>query len=205
LPSLTLLLLSLYIHPINANAQQLGLYDLRRNVSIVPQNPVLFSGTIRRNLDPFAQCNEAQVWEALDKCDLKTTVMQLPGKLDHEVSEYGDNFSAGQRQLLCLSRAMLQSTRLLLLDEATSSVDFDTDQVVQDTIRASFKNTTILTIAHRINTVIDNDRILVLDNGNIAEYDRPANLLANPNSALAKIVGNSRAGMLARLEADGQL
>ena len=94
---------------------------------------------------------------------------------------------------------MLQNTRVLLLDEATSSVDFDTDQVVQDTIRASFQDTTILTIAHRINTVIDNDRILVLDDGNVAEYDRPIALLSNPKSALSKIVGKSRAGMLARL------
>jgi len=179
---------------------KLGLYDLRRNISIVPQSPVLFSGTIRQNLDPFALKNDVDVWNALEKCDLKTTVIQLPGKLDHEVSEYGENFSAGQRQLLCLARAMLQSTKVLLLDEATSSVDFDTDQVVQDTIRASFQDTTILTIAHRINTVIDNDRILVLDSGNIAEYDRPIKLLSKEDSALSAIVGNSRSGMLSRLQ-----
>lgn len=169
----------------------LGLSELRRAISIVPQLPVIFSGTVRSNLDLFNQCTDAQLWAALEKTNLKDLVGSYPDKLQHKVSEGGSNFSQGQTQLLCLARAMLEKSRVLLLDEATSSIDFETDELIQRTIRtpSSFGGQcTVITIAHRINTVIDNDKILVLDAGQVVEYDAPATLLANKSSKLSSMV-----------------
>ncbi|KAM9277928.1 multidrug resistance-associated protein 1-like [Cariama cristata] len=155
----------------------IGLHDLRGNLNIIPQDPILFSGTLQSNLDPLGKHSDLELWEALELCDLKDFVQSLPKKLLHEISEGGENLSVGQRQLVCLARALLRKTKILVLDEATASVDMETDNLVQSTIKREFYNCTILTIAHRLHTVMDSERVLVLDAGRILEYDTPQNLL----------------------------
>ncbi|NXN65147.1 MRP1 protein, partial [Himantopus himantopus] len=155
----------------------IGLHDLRRNLNIIPQDPVLFSGTVQSNLDPLGKHSDLELWEVLELCDLKGFVQSLPKKLLHEISEGGENLSVGQRQLVCLARVLLRKTKILVLDEATASVDMETDNLVQSTIKREFYNCTILTIAHRLHTVMDSERVLVLDAGRILEYDTPHNLL----------------------------
>ncbi|KAK3829999.1 MAG: multi drug resistance-associated protein MRP [Linnemannia gamsii] len=171
----------------------LGLYDVRSRFSIIPQDPVLFAGTIRFNLDPSGTKSDLELWQSLEDSYLKDYVSTLDGGLNAIVLEQGDNFSVGQRQLICLARALLRKTSLLVLDEATAAIDLETDALVQAIIRQKFADCTILTIAHRINTVMDSDRIMVLDQGRVAEFDSPANLLADPTSifySLAKESGN---------------
>ncbi|KAI6703375.1 hypothetical protein NL676_012511 [Syzygium grande] len=170
------------------NTSKIGLEDLRKVLSIIPQSPVLFSGTVRFNLDPFNEHNDADLWEALERAHLKDVVRRNPCGLDAEVSEGGENFSVGQRQLLCLARALLRRSKILVLDEATAAVDVRTDALVQKTIREEFNYCTMLIIAHRLNTIIDTDRILVLDAGQVAEHDTPENLLSNEASAFSKMV-----------------
>ncbi|XP_040515028.1 multidrug resistance-associated protein 1 isoform X2 [Gallus gallus] len=155
----------------------IGLHDLRGNLNIIPQDPVLFSGTLQSNLDPLGKHSDHELWEALELCDLKSFVQSLPKKLLHEISEGGENLSVGQRQLVCLARVLLRKKKVLVLDEATASVDMETDNLVQSTIKREFCNCTILTIAHRLHTVMDSERVLVLDAGRILEYDTPHNLL----------------------------
>ncbi|ORX59695.1 multi drug resistance-associated protein MRP [Hesseltinella vesiculosa] len=160
----------------------LRLFDLRSRLTIIPQDPVLFAGNVRSNLDPFDAHSDADIWEALRLSYLDEHVSQMDGKLDATVLEGGSNFSVGQRQLICLARALLRRTKVLVLDEATASIDVEIDQRIQKTIREQFKHCTILTIAHRINTVMDSDRILILDKGSMVEFDTPANLLADRDS-----------------------
>eukprot|EP00090_Calanus_glacialis_P002437 TRINITY_DN11824_c0_g1_i1.p1 TRINITY_DN11824_c0_g1~~TRINITY_DN11824_c0_g1_i1.p1 ORF type:complete len:1639 (-),score=332.95 TRINITY_DN11824_c0_g1_i1:544-5460(-) len=155
----------------------LGLHKLRSRLTIIPQDPVLFSGTLRHNLDPFEQYSDEAVWAALRQSHLSEFVSGLSSSLQHEVSEGGENLSVGQRQLICLARALLRKTKVLVLDEATAAVDLETDDLIQSTIRSEFKGCTIITIAHRLNTVLDYDRILVLKEGGIAELDSPKNLM----------------------------
>ncbi|KAM7127615.1 multidrug resistance-associated protein 1-like isoform 1-T1 [Ciconia maguari] len=155
----------------------IGLHDLRGNLNIIPQDPVLFSGTLQSNLDPLGKHSDLELWEVLELCGLKDFVQSLPKKLLHEISEGGENLSVGQRQLVCLARVLLRKTKILVLDEATASVDMETDNLVQFTIKREFYNCTILTIAHRLHTVMDSERVLVLDAGRILEYDTPHNLL----------------------------
>ncbi|CAH1406919.1 unnamed protein product [Nezara viridula] len=160
----------------------LGLHALRAHLTIIPQDPVLFSGTLRMNLDPFGNYNDEQVWRALELSHLKAFVKELPAGLQHEVSEGGENLSVGQRQLICLARALLRKTKILILDEATAAVDLETDDFIQRTIRSEFADCTVLTIAHRLNTIMDSDRVLVLDQGNVLEFDSPKVLLKNKSS-----------------------
>ncbi|XP_061222665.1 multidrug resistance-associated protein 1-like isoform X6 [Neopsephotus bourkii] len=155
----------------------IGLHDLRGNLNIIPQDPILFSGTLQSNLDPLGKHSDLELWEVLEQCHLKDFVQSLPKKLLHEISEGGEDLSVGQRQLVCLARALLRKTKILVLDEATASVDMETDNLVQSTIKREFHNCTILTIAHRLHTVMDSERVLVLDTGRILEYDTPHNLL----------------------------
>ncbi|KAL0267499.1 UNVERIFIED_CONTAM: hypothetical protein PYX00_009752 [Menopon gallinae] len=161
---------------------KVGLHELRSRLTIIPQDQILFSGSIRMNLDPFMNHSDDEVWRALELAHLKPFVQQLPRGLDHEVSEGGENFSAGQRQLICLARALLRKTKILILDEATAAVDLETDDLIQKTIRSEFKDCTVLTIAHRLNTILDSDRVIVLDKGLIAEFDTPQKLLSQPKS-----------------------
>ncbi|XP_018568571.1 multidrug resistance-associated protein 1 isoform X2 [Anoplophora glabripennis] len=164
------------------NIAELGLHTLRSRLTIIPQDAVLFSGTLRMNLDPFDKHSDEEVWRALEHAHLKVFVSGLAAALNHEVSEGGENLSVGQRQLICLARALLRKTKVLVLDEATAAVDLETDDLIQTTIRTEFKTCTVLTIAHRLNTIMDSDRVIVLDKGQIVEFDTPANLLANPNT-----------------------
>lgn len=160
------------------DVSQLGLTDLRSRLALVPQDPVVFSGSVRANLDPFdAVGGDVYIWEALEQAGMADTFRHMAGGLDAEISEGGGNLSTGQRQLLCMARALLRRTKILVLDEATSNVDSSTDQLIQSTIRTAFKDCTVLTIAHRLNTIIDSDRIMVLDAGNLVEFDTPAALL----------------------------
>ncbi|XP_067859323.1 multidrug resistance-associated protein 1 [Heptranchias perlo] len=156
---------------------KIGLHDLRNQITIIPQDPVLFSGTLRMNLDPFDQHSDVDLWKALELAHLKTFVSGLPNKLNHECSEGGENLSVGQRQLLCLARALLRKSKILVLDEATAAVDLETDELIQSTIRNQFDECTVLTIAHRLNTIMDYRRVMVLDKGEIVEFDTPPNLL----------------------------
>uniref|UniRef100_A0A8C1F9V6 Multidrug resistance-associated protein 4 n=1 Tax=Cyprinus carpio carpio TaxID=630221 RepID=A0A8C1F9V6_CYPCA len=167
---------------------EIGLHDLRQKMSIIPQDPMLFTGTMRKNLDPFSQHSDHDLWKALEEVQLKAAVEELPNKLETELAESGSNFSMGQRQLVCLARAILRKNRILIIDEATANVDPRTDELIQKTIRDKFKECTVLTIAHRLNTIIDSDRILVLDAGRIQEYDAPHVLLQNQNGIFYKMV-----------------
>uniref|UniRef100_A0A8B9LQS4 Multidrug resistance-associated protein 1 n=1 Tax=Astyanax mexicanus TaxID=7994 RepID=A0A8B9LQS4_ASTMX len=160
------------------NIANLGLHDLRSRITIIPQDPVLFSGSLRMNLDPFDGYSDEDVWRALELAHLKNFVSGLPDKLNHECSEGGENLSLGQRQLVCLARALLRKTKILVLDEATAAVDLETDNLIQSTIRTQFEDCTVLTIAHRLNTIMDYTRVLVLDKGKMAEFDSPASLIA---------------------------
>ncbi|XP_052061601.1 multidrug resistance-associated protein 1-like [Mytilus californianus] len=155
----------------------MGLHDLRSKLTILPQDPVLFSGTLRMNLDPFDQYADSQIWTSLEHAHLKKFVSELPERLSHECGEGGGNLSVGQRQLICLARTLLRKTKILVLDEATAAVDMETDELIQKTIREEFKDCTILTIAHRLNTILDYDKVMVLDQGLIKEYDSPDSLL----------------------------
>lgn len=168
--------------------RSLGLADLRKNLGIIPQTPVLFSGTIRFNLDPFNEHSDADLWESLERAHLKDVVRRNARGLEAEVSEGGENFSVGQRQLLSLARALLRRSKILVLDEATAAVDVGTDALIQKTIREEFKSCTMLIIAHRLNTIIDSDRILVLDAGRVVEMDTPQNLIMNESSMFAGMV-----------------
>ncbi|XP_029946251.1 multidrug resistance-associated protein 1 [Salarias fasciatus] len=161
------------------NIAELGLHELRSRVTIIPQDPVLFSGSLRMNLDPFDSYSDEEVWRALELSHLKTFVSGLPDKLGHECSEGGENLSVGQRQLLCLARALLRKTKILVLDEATAAVDMETDNLIQSTIRSQFEDCTVLTIAHRLNTIMDYTRVLVLERGRMAEFDSPSSLLTH--------------------------
>ncbi|NWI30562.1 MRP6 protein, partial [Sula dactylatra] len=157
---------------------QLGLHDLRTKITVIPQDPVLFSGSLRMNLDPLNQYTDADIWTALELTQLKNFVADLPDQLEYKCTDQGENLSAGQKQLVCLARALLRKTKILILDEATAAVDSETDLQIQSTLRAQFKDSTVLTIAHRINTILDCDRILVLENGQIAEFDTLEHLIA---------------------------
>ncbi|CAO3592407.1 unnamed protein product [Absidia cylindrospora] len=208
---------------------QIGLQDLRSKITIIPQEAVLFSGTLRSNLDPFGEYEDSEIWESLVRSHLSNgqhgaslsknlhgtasssistsshQELLLAGddttgnsddksviySLDQQVSDGGSNFSQGQRQLLCLARALLKKCKLIIMDEATASVDFDTDAKIQHTIREEFGDSTLLCIAHRLRTVAEYDAILVLDHGEIKEYDRPAALLSNPQSAFYKMCADS--------------
>ena len=165
------------------NINTIGLHDLRHKLTIIPQDPIIFSGTLRMNLDPFGIYSDEKLWNALELANLKDFVRDtLNGRLDFECSESGENLSVGQRQLICLARALLRKTKILILDEATASVDHNTDELIQKAIRTSFADCTVLTIAHRLNTIMDYTRIIVLDKGRVVELDEPKALLANESS-----------------------
>ncbi|MES1908334.1 MAG: hypothetical protein MHM6MM_001289 [Cercozoa sp. M6MM] len=162
----------------------IGLDKLRRAMAIIPQDPVLFSGTLRFNLDPFNEFDDDEpLWNALEKAHLAHAARQMGG-LQVDVGDGGSALSQGQRQLLCVARALLRQTRILLLDEATASVDQETDRLVQETIRENFADRTTLTIAHRLETILDSDRVVVMADGRVEEHGTPAQLLANPDSLL---------------------
>ncbi|XP_063925011.1 ATP-binding cassette sub-family C member 4-like isoform X1 [Zophobas morio] len=161
------------------NTKTISLDVLRSKITIIPQDPVLFLGTLRKNIDPFDDYTDHEIWSCLDELELKEMVSKLSNGLESQISEKGSNFSFGEKQLLCLVRAMLRNNKLIVLDEATANVDLKTDELIQAVIRRKFRHCTVLTVAHRLNTVIDSDRILVLDDGSIVEFDHPFLLLQN--------------------------
>jgi ATP-binding cassette, subfamily C (CFTR/MRP), member 1 len=166
---------------------------------------VLFSGTLKFNLDPFSAYSDSQLHEVLKRCDLYDAVMSQPDGLLTEVAENGSNWSTGQRQLICLARAMLKNSRIILLDEATASVDFETDSFIQAAIRRDFRATTIITIAHRLNTIADYDIIMVLSQGKVVEYASPKKLLSDPESEFSKMVMETGESNAATIRAIAQV
>merc|ERR1711956_94581 len=159
-----------------------GLHELRTKLTIIPQDPVLFSGTLRINLDPFSHYSDDELWKALELAHLKDYASNLETGLLHEIAEGGENLSVGQRQLVCLARALLRKTKILILDEATAAVDLETDDLIQATIRVSFKDCTVLTIAHRLSTIMDYDKVLVMKEGQVAEFSSPTELLEDKST-----------------------
>jgi len=178
----------------------IGLDDLRSKLAIINQDPVLFGGTVRSNLDPFGKYDDHQIWQALERALIKDVIEGLEGKLEARVSSNGENFSVGQRQQFCLARAFLRDPKVMVMDEATSSIDNLTDSLIQKAIRVSCVNTTVLTIAHRLNTIMDSDRVMVLDKGKVAEFDRPSILLQNPNSLFTSMVEATGPAVSAQLK-----
>ncbi|XP_042754498.1 ABC transporter C family member 3 isoform X3 [Lactuca sativa] len=170
------------------NISTIGLHDLRSKLSIIPQDPTMFEGSIRSNLDPLEEYTDDKIWEALDKCQLGDEVRSKIGKLGSSVTENGENWSVGQRQLVCLGRVLLKKTKVLVLDEATASVDTATDGMIQQTLAQHFTDSTVIMIAHRITSVLDSDMVLVLEQGLIDEYDSPTKLLEDKSSSFAKLV-----------------
>ena len=166
---------------------KLGLQKLRSRLTIIPQDPVLFTGSLRFNLDPTTRHTDDEIWTALEHAHLKTHVSGLEKGLEHDVSEGGENFSVGQRQLICLARALLRRTKILVLDEATAAVDLETDDLIQKTIRNEFRGGTVLTIAHRLHTIMDSSRIAVFEEGRLKEVGDPKVLRADNNSELSRL------------------
>ena len=184
-----------------------GLLDLRSRVSIIPQDPVLFSGTVRSNLDPDAAHPDKAIWSALEQAHLREVFEQTDDKLDVSVIEGGQNFSVGQRQLVCLARALLRESKLLLMDEVTASVDVETDALIQQTVAEAFRDCTVLTIAHRLETIMNYDKVMVLGDGHVLEYDTPLNLIDNPSGTFYSMVmdaGDTRARQLVEVARRGR-
>ena len=170
----------------------LNLQRARRSMAVIAQDPVLFGGSLRRNLDPFSVQTDLDLWTALEDVQLKAMVEKLPGQLEYKVNETGSNFSVGERQLVCLARALVQKSKIIVMDEATANVDFKTDNLIQEVIRHKFKDSTVLTIAHRLNTIMDYDKVLILDGGRMVEFDKPEILIQN-GGIFAELVKNSYA------------
>ena len=176
----------------NINIRNLNLTDLRENMSMVPQDPFFFDGTLRENLDLSNKNDDIQIWGALQKCCLSEKFRAEPDGLDFKIQEKGRNLSSGEKHLMCLARAILTNRKILCIDEATASVDYETDHFIQETIRKEFANLTVITIAHRIETIIDYDKVLILDDGKIVEFDTPNNLLADKMSAFYSLVNSNQ-------------
>ncbi|KAI7827693.1 hypothetical protein BC939DRAFT_87437 [Gamsiella multidivaricata] len=185
----------------NVDVREIGLHDLRSKIAIIPQEPVLFVGTIRSNLDPFHRRTDQEIWAALDAVHLSENIKQnMPLKLETPIIENGRNFSLGQRQLFCIARAILFQSRILVLDEATSAVDLQTDLLIQETIKKNFANCTILMIAHRLNTIIECDKILVMEDGRVVEFEHPTKLIENKDGYFHSLVSQSGPDSVARLK-----
>ena len=163
----------------NVDISHLTRHHLRSHLSVIPQQPILFSGTLRYNLDPFDQYADEECWAVLEAVQLKEMTRNHQAGLHLPVTESGSNLSVGQCQLICVARALLKKTKILLVDEATASVDRETDRLVQEIIREKFHDRTVLTIAHRLNTVASSDRLIVLDKGKIIASGTPNDILPN--------------------------
>ncbi|GLT53827.1 hypothetical protein SLA2020_270700 [Shorea laevis] len=166
----------------------IGLHDLRSCLGIIPQDPTLFSGTVRYNLDPLSEHTDKEIWEVLEKCQLQEVVCEKEEGLDSLVMQDGSNWSLGQRQLFCLGRALLKRSQILVLDEATASIDNATDSIIQNTLRTEFISCTVITVAHRIPTVMDCSKVLAMSDGKIVEYAEPSKLMNNDASLFGQLV-----------------
>ncbi|KAL3667606.1 hypothetical protein V7S43_007160 [Phytophthora oleae] len=169
-------------------------HQLRTKLTIIPQDPMLFSGSLRMNLDPFAQKEDSELWEVLRKVHLAATVTTWGSGLDYEVAEKGENLSVGQRQLLCIARALIRDSKVIVMDEATANVDQESDKLIQQTMKESFGGgeSTVLCIAHRLETIMDSDKILVLDAGEVVEYDTPSALLQVKGGVFKSLVASGK-------------
>uniref|UniRef100_A0A8C6Q2X1 ATP-binding cassette, sub-family C (CFTR/MRP), member 8 n=1 Tax=Nothobranchius furzeri TaxID=105023 RepID=A0A8C6Q2X1_NOTFU len=172
----------------NIDISKLPLQTLRSRLSIILQDPILFSGTIRFNLDPEMKATDEMLWEALEIAQLKSVVKALPGGLDATVTEGGENFSQGQRQLFCLARAFVRKSSILIMDEATASIDMATESILQKVVMTAFADRTVVTIAHRVHTILNADLVIVMKRGIILEYDTPQALLDREDSIFASFV-----------------
>lgn len=168
----------------------INIQTARTSVAVISQDPFLFAGSLRRTLDPFKRFTDQQIWTALEQVQLSEMVYKIPGQLDYCIGEFGTGFSAGERQLLCLARALLDKRQIMIMDEATANVDYQTDQLIQHVIRHKFKNQTVLTIAHRINTIVDYDKVVVMERGRVMEYDNPAVLAGKRDSRFYELLKN---------------
>ncbi|XP_071052810.1 probable multidrug resistance-associated protein lethal(2)03659 isoform X1 [Onthophagus taurus] len=177
---------SIYIDDIDINVVELNF--VRSSISVIPQNPVLFSGTLKSNLDPDVLYSDFDIWQALNVVNVKSTIESLPGQLDCIINEGGSNFSAGEKQLICLARALLRKNKILVLDEATANIDIKTANLIQDTIKTKFSNCTTLTIAHRLHSVMKSDRVMVISDGNVVEFDDPQVLMDDYESRFYQMV-----------------
>ena len=176
----------------------INLQAARRSMAVIAQDPVLFGGSLRRNMDPFSRYTDMELWTALEEVQLKGMVEELPGQLYYQLKESGSNFSVGERQLVCLARALVHRSKIIIMDEATANVDFKTDRLIQEVIRHKFKDSTVLTIAHRLDTIMDYDKVLVLEGGRVMEFDKPDALIRNGGlfADLVKIAGESKSRTL---------
>eukprot|EP00899_Mesostigma_viride_P006371 jgi/Mesvir1/15735/Mv03310-RA.1 len=181
------------------DTSKIGLHDLRRKIAAIPQDPILFGESLRFNLDPFSEYTEEETWKALEAAQLKAKVKGLDGGLYCMMADFGDSFSVGERQLLCMARAILHKCRILIMDEATANADFETDFHIQQMLMEMFVGTTVLVIAHRMDTIIDSDTVLVLDKGRMAEYGPPTILLEKPDGALSGMVKKTSAASQSKL------
>ena len=177
---------SLQIDNVNISAISLGV--LRSRIAIIPQDPFLFKGTIRFNLDPFEQHTDDQLWDALRRAEVQEIVQEIPQRLEAEVQEGGANFSVGERQLFCLARAILRQPRVIVMDEATANIDIVTTEKIIRAMENSFKHATVITIVHRLHTIMEYDRVLVLEKGEVGEFDSPFNLLSRQESLFGGMV-----------------
>lgn len=173
------------------DTKTMSLNELRRSMSIIPQDPILFGGTIRKNLDPFSEYSDTQLWDALEAVQLKPLFARYTQGLEFVINEGGSNFSVGQRQLICLARAIVRRNKILVLDEATANVDPETDVFIQRTIANQFDHCTVITIAHRLVTIVDSDRVLVLDRGEVREFAEPYELIKDESSLFCQMVSSS--------------
>ena len=179
---------NIYIDGLALNS--FNVQSTRPVISVITQNPTLFSGPLRVNLDPFSRFSDTEIWSVLEQVQMKSKIQALPGELYYELSESGNNFGVGERQLLCLARSLLNKNKIIVMDEATANVDFTTDRSIQETIRSKFQDSTVITIAHRLNTIIDYDKVLVMDKGTVVEFDKPSILLQNKDGVLAELFRN---------------
>ncbi|CAG7725355.1 unnamed protein product [Allacma fusca] len=179
------------------NTAELPRKTLRQEIAVIPQDPILFQGSVRYNLDPFDKYSDESLWDALEQSNLKNKISKLKKNLLSSVDAEGENFSVGEKQLICLTRAILRKNKILLLDEATASVDVETDALIQASIRTTFSKCTVLTIAHRLNTIANYDRVAVMSDGKVEEFDTPENLMTNKKSIFYSMM---KASGITRLE-----
>ena len=174
------------------NIARVPLSRLRSSLSIIPQDPVLFSGSIRFNLDPHHTVDDDELWNVLKIAQLQQLVLGLPHQLETVVTDAGENFSVGQKQLFCLARALLRRCRVLVMDEATASIDVETDRIIHNIVQEQLSDCTVLIIAHRLSTIRSCDMIVVLSDGHVVEAGPPGQLSANPNGHFAKILAENQ-------------
>ncbi|XP_063913159.1 ATP-binding cassette sub-family C member 4-like isoform X2 [Zophobas morio] len=172
----------------NTDVRTVPLDTLRARISIIPQDPILFTGSLRTNIDPYHEFDDSTIWKILEQVELKNAVLELPQHLDTEILQGGSNFSVGQKQLMCLARAILRKNKIIVMDEATANVDSKTERSIHQTIEENFQDCTIITVAHRLSSILKSDRVLVMDDGKVVESDRPDCLMQNSESLFSQLL-----------------